>query len=71
MLDGVADYIGRRADGVRPAAAASDREAPEVAADKRVRDARKSVREAEKRLRDARKLERQALREARARHEAL
>lgn len=70
VLDGVADYIGRRADGVRPPAAVGGREAPEVAADKRVREARKSVREAEKRLRDARKLERQAVREARTRHEA-
>ena len=69
VLDGVADYIGRRADGARPAPPPSGREVPEVAADKRVRETRKSVREAEKRLRDARKLERQAVRDARARHQ--
>lgn len=69
VLDGVADYIARRADGTRPASPPRDDETHEVAADKRVREARKAVREAEKRLRDARKLERQALREARSRHE--
>ncbi|WP_430646078.1 TetR/AcrR family transcriptional regulator [Agromyces sp. GXS1127] len=68
VLDGIADHIARRANGDRPAPPSPSRETPEVAADKRVREARRAVREAEKRLRDARKLERQALREARARH---
>ena len=70
VLDGIADYIAKRASGTRPAPQPRDDEAPDVAADKRVRETRKAVREAEKRLRDARKLERQAVREARARHEA-
>ncbi len=69
VLDGVADYIAKRAAGERPAPLPADHDAPEVAADKRVREARKAVREAEKRLRDARRAERQALREARARHD--
>jgi AcrR family transcriptional regulator len=67
VLDGVADYIAKRADGTRPAPPPGDAEPPEVGADKRVREARRSVREAERRLRDARKLERQAVREARSR----
>ncbi|GAA1059633.1 TetR/AcrR family transcriptional regulator [Agromyces bracchium] len=69
VLDGVAEYIARRAGGDRPAPPPVSRETPEVAADKKVREARKSVREAEKRMRDARRLERQAVREARARHQ--
>lgn len=69
VLDGVADYVGKRASGTRPAPPERHREAAEVGADKRVREARKAVREAEKRLRDARKLERQAVKEATARHE--
>ena len=56
VLDGVADYLAKRATGERPASPPSDRDAPEVAADKRVREARKAVREAEKRLRDARRV---------------
>lgn len=69
VLDGVADYIAKRAEVGRPAAPPRHQEPAEVAGDKRVRETRKSVREAEKRLRDARKLERQAVKEATARHE--
>jgi AcrR family transcriptional regulator len=69
VLDGVADYIAKRAGGTRPAPPPRDDETQEIAADKRVREARKTVRDAEKRLRDARKLERQAVHEARVRHE--
>jgi len=69
VLDGVADYIAKRADVGRPAAPPRMQEPAEVAGDRRVRETRKSVREAEKRLRDARKAERQAIREARERHE--
>lgn len=69
VLDGVADYIAKRAEIGRPAAPPRHHEPAEVAGDKRVRETRKSVREAEKRLRDARKLERQAVKEATARHE--
>lgn len=70
VLDGVADYIAKRADVGRPAAPTRVHEPAEVAGDRRVRETRKSVREAEKRLRDARKAERQATREARERHES-
>jgi AcrR family transcriptional regulator len=68
VLDGVADYLAKRAAGGRIAPPARDDDAPEVSSDKRVREARKGVREAEKRLREARKVERQSVREARARH---
>lgn len=69
-LDGVAAYLesvsaGQRAEP-RPWAGS---DAPAVADDKRVREARRAVREAEKALRDAHKLERQAVREARERAE--
>ena len=69
VLDGVADYVAKRAEGARPAPPPVPHEPAEVAGDKRVRETRKSVREAEKRLREARKAERQAVREARTRHE--
>ncbi|MEI5582690.1 MULTISPECIES: TetR/AcrR family transcriptional regulator [unclassified Agromyces] len=67
VLDGVAVHIAERAGGAPPTPPPAPAESPEVAADKRVREARKAVREAEKRLRDARRLERQAVREARER----
>jgi len=69
VLDGIADYIAKRADGTRPTPPPVPHEPAEVAGDKRVRETRKAVREAEKRLREARKVERQAVREARARHQ--
>ncbi|BDZ53629.1 hypothetical protein GCM10025870_07020 [Agromyces marinus] len=69
MLDGIADYLARRDAGAVADPRPEPAEAPEVAADKRVRETRKAVREAEKRLRDARRTARTALREARARHE--
>jgi AcrR family transcriptional regulator len=67
VLDGVADYIAKRTVGTLPAAPPRDEEDPGVAADKRVREARRAVREAEKRLRDARRAERQSVKEATAR----
>jgi AcrR family transcriptional regulator len=66
VLDGVAVHIAERAAGAPAAGPPIPPEPDGVTADKRVRDARKAVKEAEKRLRDARKLERQAVREARA-----
>jgi AcrR family transcriptional regulator len=69
VLDGVADHLAKRAAGEHPAPPPRPDDPPEVTGDKRVREARRSVREAERRLRDARKAERLALREARSRHE--
>ncbi|MEU1971183.1 TetR/AcrR family transcriptional regulator [Microbacterium sp. NPDC019599] len=66
FLDGVAAYIAQLEAGGAHAPSrgwVSDPDA-ELAADKRFRDARKSVRDAERALRDARKHERQAAREA-------
>lgn len=70
LLDGVELYIAGLDRGEPHAAVTqwAEAESPEVAADKKVRDARKAVREAEKALRVARKLERQALRDAYERH---
>ncbi|MGR0320139.1 TetR/AcrR family transcriptional regulator [Agromyces sp. ZXT2-3] len=67
VLDGIAEHLARRADGASPVPPAPPADPPEVSGDKRVREARKAVREAERRLRDARKAERLALREARSR----
>ncbi len=69
ILDGIAAYTealgaGRPHDPDRSWEALPD---ADVAADKRVREARKAVREAEKALRDAQKLERLAVRDARDR----
>ncbi|MCK6067187.1 TetR/AcrR family transcriptional regulator [Microbacterium sp. dk485] len=68
-LDGLAAYMAERESGAPPAPSAPwhEPEAPDVAEDKRYREARKAVRDAEKALRAARKLERQALAEARQR----
>lgn len=68
-LDGVAAYIDALdAGGPHQAPAAwTPVETPELAGDRRLKEARKAVREAEKALRAARKLERQALREAQVR----
>lgn len=64
-LDGVAAYMAAAGEGRRPEAAAwSEIDDPGIAADKRVREARKAVRESEKALRDARKEERQVVRDA-------
>lgn len=69
VLDGVADHLAKRAAGEHPTPPPRHDDPPEVTGDKRVREARRAVREAERRLRDARKAERLALREARSRHE--
>jgi hypothetical protein len=69
LLDGVADHLAKRASGEHSAPPPRPDDPPEVTGDRRVKEARRSVREAERRLRDARKAERLALREARARHE--
>ncbi|KAA9156180.1 TetR/AcrR family transcriptional regulator [Microbacterium lushaniae] len=68
-LDGLAAYMAERESGAPPAPAEQwhEPEVPDVAEDKRYREARKAMREAEKALRAARKLERQALAEARQR----
>lgn len=66
IFDGVEAYIAGLDRG--EARAASDAwivaESDEVAADRKVREARKAVRTAEKVLRDARKIERQAVKDA-------
>lgn len=66
VLDGVAAYIRDLETGRprRPRDEWMEPEDPELAADKRVREARKALRDAEKALHAARKAERQALREA-------
>ncbi|WP_309065853.1 TetR/AcrR family transcriptional regulator [Microbacterium sp.] len=66
ILDGVELYIAGLERGEPHAAATdwADVESSEVAADRKVRETRKTLREAEKALRAARKLERQAVREA-------
>lgn len=71
-LDGVQAYIADlEQGGSRPTPPEwGEPEDPAVAEDRRVRDARRAVRDAEKALAAARKLERQAVREARQRHAA-
>lgn len=68
-LDGVAAYIAALDRGEERADAGEwiDLDPAEVAGDRRLKEAQKSVREAEKMLRTARKVERQTLREARDR----
>lgn len=71
MLDGIAAHLDALAAGTAPPPHPGPvPEAPEVAADKKVRESRKKVREAEKLLRAAHKEERAALREARERARA-
>ncbi|WP_217182874.1 TetR/AcrR family transcriptional regulator [Streptomyces sp. AC495_CC817] len=69
LLDGVAAYLAVRGDGAAAPEAAewAEVEEPELSADRRLKEARRSVREAERALRDARKVERLVLREARER----
>lgn len=68
ILDGIAAHLDALAAGTdTPPHPGPVPEAPEVAVDKKVREARKKVREAEKLLRAAHKEERVALREARER----
>src|SRR5690606_13981953 len=69
LLDGLEAYIAQleRGGPHRMHDQWLDIEPDELAADKRLREARKAVRAAEKALRDARKAERQVLREARER----
>ena len=68
-LDGVAAYISALDQGEARAEAGEwiDLDPAELAGDRRLKEAQKSVREAEKALRAARKVERQTLREARDR----
>ena len=68
-LDGVEAYIAGldRGEPHRIQADWVSDEAPEIAGDKRVKEASKAVRVAEKALRDARKIERQALKDTRER----
>lgn len=65
IFDGVEAYIAGLDGGAAHVSTEEwlDPEAPEVEADKRVREARKAVRAAQKALRDARKIERTAVRE--------
>ncbi|MGB3374148.1 MAG: TetR/AcrR family transcriptional regulator [Microbacterium sp.] len=69
LFDGLEAYIAQleRGGSHRTYDQWLDVEPHELAADKRLREARKAVRSAEKALRDARKAERQVLREARER----
>lgn len=69
IFDGVEAYIAGLDRGEPHASQTGwiDPEPPEIAADRKVREARKSVHIAEKALRDARKIERQVLKDARER----
>ena len=69
VLDGVTAYIAGldRQEPHADAAEWTDLDPVELAGDRRLREARKTVREAEKALRAARRAERQTLREARER----
>lgn len=70
-FDGIEAYVAGLDRGEKRVATEEwvETESPELADDKKVREARKAVRAAEKALRDTRKIERQVLRDARQRLE--